>query len=225
LEPHPAVAWGLGSRPSCGALVGGMLPVCQIPFCYHRTIKDRWSSPFFLTMVSKMGKVFLLCPNGWSLELLLPWIDKEQTKLNFYWHDHHEELPAKHMTDYFLSHKDKHEDYFALLWFFESHWPFYSTKGHDRREALLFLDEQVGRVVDGCGDAEIVVCSDHNIPPRIVSAATDIPSPKTMLSFIASTFKSTKTWEELGMDAHKIAKEEWVEKEEIRNRLRALGYG
>jgi len=211
LDPHPAVGWGLGSRPASGAIVGGMLPVCLYPQCYHREIKDKWASPFFLTTLQKVvDRIFLLCPNGWALELLLPWMSKEERKLNLYWLDHHELLPARMITDYFLKEKDKYNSYFALLWFFETHYPFYSPKGHDRKEALLFLDEQVGRVCDSCKDAEIIVCSDHNLPPKIVSAATDVPAPKTMLSFIASNFETTKDWKELGVDPHKIAKERWL---------------
>lgn len=211
LDPHPAVAWGLGSRPSCGALMGGMLPVCLYPQCYHREIKDRWASPFFLSVVRSLTeRQFMLCGNGWALELLLPWMTPEDRRFSFWMHDRHDELPEEKMVDNFLSEKGKYDSYFALLWMFSTHWPFYSPKGHDRKEATLFLDRLIGRVIEACEDAEIVVCSDHNLPPGVVSAATDVPAPKTMLSFIASNFESTKTWEEMGADAHKIAKEQWL---------------
>jgi len=209
LDPHPAVSFGVGSRPSAAALMGGMLPICQIPECYHRKIKDRWSNPFFLTTVRKLTeKQFYLVANGWIIEILLPWMDEEQRKLNFYWHDRHEELPASSIVDYFLANHLFYDSYFAYLHFFESHWPFYSPKGHDRKEAVLFLDEQVARVLKACRDeAEIIVTSDHNIPPQRVSAAYDVPTPKTMLSFIASNFKEAEDW---GVDVHKLAKEEWL---------------
>jgi len=210
LDPHPAVGWGLGSRPACGAVVGGMLPVCMYPECHHRTIKDRWSNPFFLTAVQKATeRQFLLCGNGWALELLLPWMHPEDRRLSFWAHDNHEALPFKNIVDHFLEKKNGYESYFALLWGFESHWPFYSPKGHDRREALLFLDGQVGRILEACKDAEIVVCSDHNLPPRVVSAAADVPAPRTMLSFIATNFTETRGWGELGVDPHRTARERW----------------
>jgi len=214
LNPHPAVAFGVGSRPSAAALMGGMLPVCQIPACYHRTIKDKWSNPFFLTTVKKLTeKQFYLVANGWIIEILLPWMDGEQRKMNLYWHDRHRHLPAREMTDYFIKNASQQDSFFAYLHFFESHWPFYSPKGHGeghRKDAILFLDEQVGRVLDNFGDCEIILTTDHNIPPHKVSAAYDVPSPKTMLAFIATNFKETKSWTELGVDVMKLARDEWL---------------
>jgi len=137
-------------------------------------------------------------------------MNKDDLKLSFWAHDNHEKLPFEQFVNYFLEEKQYYESYFALLWGFESHHPFYSPKGHDRKEALLFLDEQIGRVLDECRGAEIVICSDHNLPPRIVSAASDVPAPKTMLSFIATNFKETKSYAELGVDPHKLAKERWL---------------
>ena len=217
LDPHPAVSFGVGSRPAAAALMGGMFPVCQIPDCHHRTTKDKWSNPWFLTtMREKTEKQFYLCANGWIIEILLPWMDAEQRKLNFYWHDRHEQLPAKEMTDYFIKNVQETKSFFAYLHFFESHWPFYSPQGHGeghREDALKFLDGQVGRILNNFSDAEIVVTSDHNIPPHKVSAAYDVPSPSTMLSFIATNFKETKSWAEMGIDAYKLAKKVWTEKE------------
>lgn len=209
LNPHPAVSFGLGSRPATAALLGGLLPVCQIPNCYHRDIAKTWANPFFLSSVKEQTKrQFYLCPNGWSLEILLPWMVPEEVKLNFYWHDNHELLPAKLQTDYFLENVDKYESYFAYIHFFECHHPFYSPEGTgDRKASFLWCDEQVGRIVDHCKDAEIVVCSDHNIPPGRVSAATDVPSPVTMLSFFASNITKPIPWK---VNPHEIAKRMWI---------------
>lgn len=210
LDPHPAVSFGLGSRPSAAALMGGMLPVCQIPECYHRKIRDVWANSFFLTCArAKTEKQFFLNPNGWCLEILLPWMSQEQRKLNFYWHDHHELCPSTEMTEYFLTNKDKYETYFAYLHFFESHHPFFSPEGTgDRKRSVLFLDKLVGKILKEADDAEIVLTSDHNLPPHQVSAAMDVPSPKTMLVFIACNekAKTPEPWQ----DAHKIAKEKWL---------------
>jgi hypothetical protein len=138
----------------------------------------------------------------------MPWMTLEQRKLNMKWHDGNEALPAKEETDYFLANKDKYKSYFAYIHFFESHPPYYSPKGHDRKEAVLFLDMQVGRILDACKDGEqIVVCSDHNLPPGKVSAAMDVPSPVTMLSFIASNFTHPTPW---NVDSHQIARDEWT---------------
>lgn len=206
-EIHPAVTWGLGSRPSTGAYTGGMLPVCQIPQCYHRQIGINWCNPFFMTMMKElMNRRFLLCSNGWSLELLLPWMEKEQIRLNFDWIKMRKETDvAKEMVDYFLKEKESStsKPYYAYIHFFETHYPFHAP-GHNRdgdmktrREALLYLDKQIGRILDSCWDEEnIVLCSDHNLPPHIVSAAFDIPDPRTMLSFIATNFTEVpKTYE------------------------------
>jgi len=206
LNPHPAVSFGLGSRASGASLLGGMLPVCEIVDCYHRDIKEKWSNPFFLSTIEKVyEQTFLLCPNGWALEMMLPFMDKRQRELNFYAHDHHEELPFKSLIDYFLENRG--DSYFALLWGFESHYPFYSPKGHDRKEALLFLDEQVKRVMENCSEDHVVLCSDHNLPPLVVSAARDTPAPETMKTFIASNFEKAESW---NVDVHKIARERWL---------------
>lgn len=212
LDPHPAVAFGVGSRPSAAALMGGMFPVCQIPECYHRIIKDKWSNPWFLTTMKKTTeKQYYLVANGWIIEILLPWMDQEQRHLNFYWHDRHPHLPATGMTNYLIDHAKHHDRFFAYLHYFESHYPFYAPNGQgDREAAVLFLDDQVGRVLDAFSDCEIIVTSDHNIPPHKVSAAYDVPSPSTMLSFIGSNFKETKNWAELGINPFELAKKEWT---------------
>jgi len=201
LEVHPAVTWGLGSRPSTGAYMGGMLPVCQIPMCYHRQIGIHWCNPFFMTMMREQGKLFLLCGNGWSLELLLPWMDMEQRAMNLRWVEFKgDKLASEEMVDYFLGNKDRYENYYAYIHFFETHYPFVAPglprNGQHRREALLYVDEQVGRIIRDCPDSRIVICSDHNLPPRVVSAAFDVPAPQTMLSFIATNFREIpKTYE------------------------------
>lgn len=215
LDPHPAVSFGVGSRPAAAALMGGMLPVCQIPECYHRKIKDAWSNPWFLTTMQRMtNKQFYLVANGWIIEILLPWMTPVQCKLNFEWHDRHHELPAKEMTDYFISDVEDQDTFFAYLHFFESHWPFYSPQGtgeEHRGDALKFLDGQVGILLDTFNkDTEIILTTDHNIPPQKVSAAYDVPSPSTMLAYIASNFKETKSWAEMGIEPIEIAKEEWL---------------
>lgn len=181
--PHAAVSFGVGSRAAVAALLGGMLPICEDPHCYHHQLVKRWANPFFLTEATQNGKVFLLCPNGWVVELIQPWIDQEQKELNLKWMGKHAELPASQMVDYLLEKERGLKSYFAYLHFFETHPPFYSPKGHDRKEALLYLDNQIGRILDL--EAEIVIVSDHNVPPGI-SAATSTPIPNTMKSFIAS---------------------------------------
>ncbi len=222
-EVHPAVTWGLGSRPSTGAYMGGMLPVCQIPECYHRNIGLHWCNPFFMTMMREfMNRTFLLCANGWSLELLLPWMEQEQIKLNLGWVEMRKEVEvATEMVDYFLKEKENPDfggvkPYYAYLHLFETHYPFHAP-GYDRdgstesrRAALMYVDEQIGRILDACWDeADIILCSDHNLPPRIVSAAFDTPAPKTMLSLIATNFKEIpKTYEG---DHLAWAKRIWIE--------------
>lgn len=230
---HPAVSFAVGSRPATGALLGGMLPICQIPMCYHRDIQGAWSNPYYMTtMKLKTEKQFYLCSNGWSYEIMLPWIEsKEERALNFKW-IFEDKYHAPEMTDYFLSQKDKYDSYFAYIHFMETHYPFNSPMlekvkeeakekkvsidmenlGRDLRKAsLLFVDKQVGRILDACKDTQIVLCSDHNLPPNIVSAAYDVPSPRTMLSFIATTFKDAEWYDRvLGIDVVKLAKEYWL---------------
>lgn len=193
-EIHPAVTWGLGSRPSCGAYIGGMLPICQIPQCHHRVTQKRWSNPFFMTtMLHETDKPFLLTSNGWTLELLLPWMNFEQQKLNFEWVEMRKDmLPAKDMVEHFLSGSEDLSSYYAYIHLFETHYPFHAPglprNGEHRAEALEYVDKQIGRIFDERDDADIVLTSDHNLPPHIVSAAEDVPAPKTMLSFIATNF-------------------------------------
>lgn len=213
LQPHPAVAFGLGSRPSAAALMGGMLPVCQIPQCDHRKLREIWNSPWFLTLTHHITeKQYYLCTNGWIIEILLPWMDKEQRSHNLRWHDNPKSCPSQDIVDYFLFDSDEYDSYFAYLHFFESHWPFYSPEGEgDRIRSIQFVDDLVGKVVDARPDAEIVVVSDHNVPPRGVSAAEDVPSPKTMLSFIACNDQSLKgkPWGELVPNISEVVRRRW----------------
>lgn len=239
-DVHPAVSFALGSRPATGALLGGMLPICQIPMCYHRDVQGAWSNSFLLTTMKKITeKQFFLCSNGWSLELMLPWIEsKEERAMNFKW-VFEDKAPAREMVDYFLREKEKYKSYFAYIHLMETHYPFnspYRLKLEEederrkkeekkpiinmedkeqvrrfREEALLYVDGMVGEILEACKDAQIVLCSDHNLPPNIVSAASDVPAPKTMLSFIATTFKEAEWWDRvLGIDVHKLAREYWL---------------
>ena len=92
-----------------------------------------------------------------------------------------------------------------------SHAPHYSEKGTgDYGASLLFLDRQIGRILDNCSDAEICVASDHAKPPSRVSAATDTPNPKTLMTFIATNFKETKSWSELGISPHSAGRIRWL---------------
>lgn len=210
---HPAVTWGLGSRPSTGAYMGGMLPVCQIPGCFHRQIGLDWCNPFFMSIMRKSGHLFLLCGNGWSLELLLPWMDFEQKELNLRWVEFKgEKTAAEEMVDYFLANEKVHENYYAYLHFFETHYPFVAPglprDGTHRREALLYVDEQIGRILGTVEDSKIIICSDHNLPPKIVSAAFDVPASTTMLSFIATNFKNVpRTYDGNHLE---LAREIWL---------------
>ena len=216
LDPHPATAFGIASRPSTAAIVGGVIPVCNIAGCHHREIKQKLNSPFFLSAMSQITeKQLYLCPNGWSLEILLPWMSREQRELNFKWHDSHQQLPAKEETDYFLKERKKYDSYFAYIHYFESHAPFYSPKGiGDPEASLAFIDEQIGRILNECsGDSFILAMSDHGRPPKPEEGAVfSLPSPKTMLSFIASNFTAgqLKSWSELGVSPHSIARRRWL---------------
>lgn len=219
---HPAVTWGLGSRPSCGAYIGGMLPVCQIPQCYHRRIQQDWSNPFFMSRMTRMTKrLFLLTANGWTLELLLPWMDREQMELNFEWVEMRKDmLPAKDMVEYFLENSRGLDSYYAYLHMFETHYPFHAPglprDGTHRDEALEYVDKQVGKILkERWDDAEIVLCSDHNLPPSIVSAANDVPAPKTILSFIATNFEEGSKTVPREFDHLAWAKESWLEAMDI----------
>jgi len=215
LDVHPAIAWGLGSRASCGAIIGGILNVCQLPSCYHREIKSKWNNPFFMSAVKEVTEwQFLACPNGWSLELLLPFIqDEEQRRLNFKWHDSHASCPFREQVDVFLRERKKYDSYFALLWAFEPHAPYYYPGGTgDPDKSLLFVDEQIGRVLDECGsEAEIVIESDHGIPESPEKGAVfSLPMAKTMLSFIATNFRETKSFSELGINPYMVARKRWL---------------
>ena len=213
LDPHPAVAFGLGSRPSAAALLGGMLPVCQIPHCDHRKLRDIWNSPFFMTLLREVTSAqYFLCPNGWILELLLPWMPQEHRNLNFKWHDDHESCPSTELVEYFLKDSKELDNYFAYLHLFESHWPFYSPEGTgDRVRSTYFLDSLVKRVIEERPEAEIVVVSDHNLPPRITSAAEDVPAATTMLSFFAcnETAYEGKPWSKLVPKIGEVVKKAW----------------
>jgi hypothetical protein len=214
LNPHPAVAFGLGSRPSAAALMGGMLPVCQIPRCHHRKLREVWNSPWFLsTMQQTTDKQYYLVGNGWIIEIFLPWMTQEQINKCFEWHDTHDKCPSTDIVDYFLKDSKDLDSYFAYLHFFESHFPFYSPKGTgNRKRSVEFVGEQVQRVIKARPEAEIVIVSDHNIPPMIESAAYDVPAATTMLSFIACNEQATKgkVWKELGIEPFEIAKKLWM---------------
>lgn len=222
---HPAVTWGLGSRPSAAAYAGGMLPVCSIPQCYHRQIGINWCNPFFLTLMKEQTKrQFFLTSNGWTLEIFLPWMEREQIELNFKWIEMRKDTaPAEEMVDYFLKEQKKVDSYFTYFHFFESHYPFhgpnvprYSGESIEermkyRKDSLMYVDEQVGRILDACwDDAKIVICSDHNLPPLIVSAANDTPAPQTILSFIATNF--TEIEKTYSGNHEAWAKEIWLRK-------------
>jgi len=228
---HPAVTWGLGSRPSAAAYMGGMLPVCSIPQCYHRQIQINWSNPFFMSLMKKhTDKVMMMTSNGWTVEIMLPWIDSDLKKRNLDWITFRkDEPPAEDMIDYFLEEQSKYNSYFAYFQLFETHYPFtapnvpvYDNEPIEermkyRKDAMLYLDKQIGRIFKEVGDkAEIVLCSDHNLPPLIVSAANDTPAPQTILSFIATNFTETeKTYDG---DHEEWAKEVWL-KEKLQQDL------
>lgn len=194
VDTHPAVSFGLGSRPAVAALMGGMLPVCQIPDCNHRDVRTTWANPYFLTHTRTMtDKQFFLTSNGWMIEILLPWCTKEQRLLNFKWSNDHMVCPSVEMIDWFLEKTDDLDSYFGYVHIFESHHPWYfpgrphgDARPEYREKAVRYADTLVEKLFNARKDeAEIVICSDHNEPPRKVSAANDVPSAKTMLSFFA----------------------------------------
>ena len=219
---HPAVTWGLGSRPSCAAYLGGMLPICQIPECYHRQIATNWANPFFLSILrDTTRKLLFFTSNGWTLEPMLPWMDKKQIADNFHWIEGKAQAPSKEMVKVFLEEEMMLDAYYAYFHFAETHYPFHGPgipppSGESieermkyRKPALDFVDSALGPLFIQCwDDAEIVLCSDHNLPPLVVSAANDTPSPKTMLSFIATNFTTTeKTYDG---DHLEWAKKRWT---------------
>jgi len=220
---HPAVTWGLGSRPSCGAYLGGMLPICQIPECYHRQIAINWANPFFLSILrDTTRKLLFFTSNGWTLELMLPWMDKKQIVDNFRWIEGKAQAPSKEMVKTFLEEEEKLDSYYAYFHLAETHYPFHGPgipppSGNEiigermkyRKLAFDFIDSSLEPLFIRCWkDAEIVLCSDHNLPPLVVSAANDTPSPKTMLSFIATSF--TKTKKTYDGDHLEWAKKRWM---------------
>ncbi len=192
MEAHPAVSFGLGSRPAAAALMGGMLPVCQIPQCGHRIVRYNWADPYFLTHMKHLTeRQFFLTANGWMLEIVLPWMSYDQRIRNFEWSNNPGKCPSQEIVEYFLASTKELDSYFGYLHLYESHYPwFYPGKPEplydpgDRETAVRYVDGLVAKVFNARKDeAEIVICSDHNEPPRKVSAAEDVPSPKTMLSF------------------------------------------
>jgi len=222
LDPHPAVAFGLGSRPSAAALMGGMLPVCNLPSCKHRKLREIWNSPWFLTATKSITeRQFYLVGNGWIIEILLPWMEQRHREICFHWHDRHDKCPSAEMVNYFLNESNNLKSYFAYLHFFESLYPFYSPEGTgDRKRSVEFVGEQVQKVIRARPDAEIVVVSDHNMPPGGVSAATDVPSPVTMMSFIACNEQAYKgkPWGEIFGSENPLytAKRYWLGNENVR---------
>lgn len=169
LEVHPAQAWGTGSRPAGAAILGGMLNICQYPedSCSkkHRTTKQKWSHPFFLEAIEAVTeRQYLLTGNGWTLGAIFAYVDPRDRQLCWYMHDNHPKLPEKDMVDYFLKDRKKYDSYFAMLWFFSTHAPFYSPKGTgDIESSYAFVDKQIGKILDKCSaEAEIwVQCYDE----------------------------------------------------------------
>ena len=121
---HPSVTWGLGSRPSAAAYLGGMLPVCSIPQCHHRQIGINWCNPFFLSLMKEFTQEqFYLTSNGWTLELMLPWMNDEQIRKNFEWVSMRKTTyPSADMIDYFLEKREGLDSYYAYIHLFETHY-------------------------------------------------------------------------------------------------------
>jgi len=166
LRPHPAVSYGCTTRAAVPAILGGFLPECIYKCDYH-TFK--WQNPFFLTDLKRKTNLLLYINNGWAFELLANFMPEWLRKKNLDWHDRHADLPTKEMIDDFLSRSL--DSYFAYFHVMETHPPFYTPSGsHDRKEAVEWVDTQIGRLVELDYDC-LVVCSDHALEHDVAGSA------------------------------------------------------
>lgn len=191
LGPHPASSFGSTTRAAVSALLGGFLPKCNVEGCKHNQV--RWTNPFFLTNMKKKTNLYLGIPNGWVLELLIPFMNAELRKNNLYWHNQHENLVSQMILSNF--EQMNYDDYFFYLHVMESHPPFYHpqwkgvkpsqiNKRKDlpdpdtrRKMSVEWIDQKIiGRILKYDYE-QFVIVSDHPLKH-------DIPEPEPV--FIAS---------------------------------------
>jgi len=181
------------------ALLGGFIPTCVYRDCHHRKIK--WENPFFIQQLREKTNLYIICPNGWALGLLLPFMDREQRELNLKLHDMHEWLASEIALNWLKEKvKGKVNNYFIYFHVMETHPPFFTpeTKGWKiseierfrdgewrRRRALEWVDEfVVGEFLTWDYDC-LIVTSDHALKHNC---------PEGLNVFIATDFRSEKCY-------------------------------
>jgi hypothetical protein len=162
LNPHPAKSYGRTTRASVAALLGGFLPTCLVPNCYHNRIK--LENPFFLTDLKKKTEIFLYVPNGWIMEFLKPFMPGWLwNKMVFY---NKNGFNSEEMIKDFLNKKP--ENYFAYFHIMETHPPFFTGTGEcprgeefteTRRKAVEYVDKIIKPLIEI--DGNVIVTSDH----------------------------------------------------------------
>lgn len=186
---HPAYSPGVTTRAAVAAFMGGILPDCIVKDCsYH---KFRWTNPFFMTDLKKKTNLYVGCPNGWALELLVPYMSEELKKKNLYWMESHQYLPSEMILDDFESRD--YDDYFMYLHVQENHPPYFHpdwkgvkpgdiNKRDDipepperRKMAVEWVDREIiGRILDYDFD-QLVVCGDHALEHNVPQVHIDSP--------------------------------------------------
>lgn len=170
LNPHPAMSYGSTTRAAVPAILGGLIPEC---ICRCEEHKLKWVNPFFLTDLKRKTNLLLYINNGWVFELLTPFMPPWLRQKNLEWHQRHNYCPTEEMIDDFISRNLN--NYFAYFHVIETHPPFYvpATKGKSvgevnkyktynerRKEAVEWVDSQIGRLMELDYDA-MVICADH----------------------------------------------------------------
>jgi len=177
LDPHPAKSYGRTTRAAVGALLGGILPTCLVPGCFHNRI--RLQNPFFLTDMRKTN-LYLYMPNGWFMEFLKAFMPDWLWKKMLYYNVHG--FNSKEMIDDFLSRVP--EDYFAYFHIMETHPPFFDGTDTElpkregvmnvRKRAVEYVDKIIKPLIDL--DCNLIVTSDHNLAhgPRDWETGLDV---------------------------------------------------
>jgi len=162
LDPHPAKSYGRTTRAAVGALLGGFLPTCTIPNCFHNKI--RLESPFFLTDLKRKTNLFLYMPNGWFMEFLKPFMPNWLWDMMVYFNRNG--FDSRKMIEDFLSRKPT--NYFAYFHIMETHPPFFDGTGpcpkgkefvETRKRAVEYVDKIIKPLIDL--DCNLIVTSDH----------------------------------------------------------------
>jgi hypothetical protein len=187
-DPHPAKSFGATSRAAISAILGGFLPHCRYPNCYHHQI--HLPDPYFLTNLKADRFLYLAVPNGWCLELLKPFIYDELWNKLSQMHTKHTPYTTKELVDDFLKIVPKHDKYFAYFHVMETHPPFYTPEKIDdteerRKSALLWIDEVIKPLLEL--DSFTLIMADHNLEH-------DFPTGNTLDVFIAGP---PKKWKEV----------------------------